>query len=256
VNKGLISGVTPGVWQRYRPRMICVGGTDPTTTDAGDIRFQTGQVLFLPPDHVEVIVQMQLLTTGSQGSGGPYAFLLPYPAHRCAGSGNVDPTPIGNGHAYFSFVGPNVNVDVLPTLANPSTAVDDPDYWFQAYASNIIDWGTFTLPNSAASVTVNHKAGFAFNPEDLLLTAGNNSANAWHPPYVDGITSTQFVVHTRNNSTQPAANVAYSYKVRAQPPSGAAGALISPTVPWDWSRVTSLGPFGNFFFHLQYRARR
>lgn len=252
-NKGVISGLTPGVWQRYRPRMICVGGTDPNQTDAGDIRFQTGQWLFHPPDTIEAIIQTQLLATGGQGSGGPYAISLPYPGRRAV-AGNPDYTPIGNGHVYFSQVAPVVNVDVTPTLANPSTALDDPDTWCVAYASQIIDWGTFSL--SSASVTVNHKAGFAFNPEDLILTAGSSAGNAWHPPYVDGITSSQFVVHTRNNSTSPSSAVSYSYKIRAFPPSGASGALISPTVPWDWSRVTSLGPFGNFFFRLTYPARR
>jgi hypothetical protein len=253
-NKGVISGLTPGVWQRYKPRMICIGGTDPNTSDAGDIRFQTGQWLFQPPDTIEAIIQTQLLTTGGQGSGGPYAISLPYPGARLSQPNTPDYTPIGNGHVYFSQVVPVVNVDVTPTLANPSAALDDPDYWCTAYASQIIDWGTFSL--NAASVTVNHKAGFAFSPEDLTMSAGNSAGNAWHPPYVDTITSTQFTVHTRNNSTSPTTAVSYSYKIKAFPPSGASGALLSPTVPWDWSRVTALGPFGNFFLRLTYRARR
>jgi hypothetical protein len=29
---------------------------------------------------------------------------------------------------------------------------------------------------------------------------------------------------------------------------------VSPTVPWDWSRFTSLGPFGNFFIQINYEA--
>jgi hypothetical protein len=249
-NRGLASGLTPNTWYRYKPRMICVGGTDPDTSDQGNPNYQTGQFQLRPNGSILAVVQKQFFTA-SIGSGGPYAYELPVPARRL-GSTQMN----GSGMCYLSFTGsPNVNFEVTPILGE-SSGLDDPDRWFQALAPSAFDWGTGTLSNAATSVTVNHNLGFAFDPAYLRVNVTNNSGNAWHPMYCDTVTPTQFTLHTRNNVVTPAANVGFEWTIEAPPPSGTGGALVSPTLPFAWSRVTSLGPFGNHFFIVEYPPKR
>lgn len=262
-NKGVLSGVTPGVWQRYKPRMKCVGGTDPVLDDTGAIQIITGQWLYQPNGTILAMVQVEFLGSNfSIGSGGPYAFSLPYPAHRAAAlPDGTCPVPLGDlGMCYFSFAAPaglpNVNIEVVPTLANPHASLDDADYWFQAYAPFILDWGTFTAVAADGGATVvNHKAGFAFDPSDFSYVTTSSNAQGTANCWLTSITSTQFTFNTRA-ALGAGTTLDVAYKIRAEPPSGATGALISPTVPLAWSRVTNLGPFGNFFFQLEYRPRR
>ncbi len=262
MNRGVLSGLTPGVWQRYKPQLLCAGSggeTQPVLDDTGSTLYQTGQYLLRPTGSIVVEVQLQFIGTFSLGTGSAYVISLPVPARRITGPNTSCPIPIGTGMTYISFAtsptSVNVNCDVVPTLADPFASLSgDEDRYFQAYSPNIIDWGSSAIAGGTSSIAVTHKAGYAFNPEDIEITFTNSSANAWYPPYVSNITSTQFTVNSR--SPNAASNAGFSYKIRGEPPSGSTGALMSPTVPWDWSRCTGLTPFGNFFFHLQYRPRR
>lgn len=263
-NKGVLAGVAPSVWQRYKPRIKCVGGTDPVLDDpsplgqtgtggGATIQFQTGQWLLQPNGLIEVMVQIQFLTNGTIGSGGPYAFSLPFPAHRMALSDGTCPIPIGWGMSYLSFLpAPQVNVEVVPTLADPHPSLE-PDMWFQAYAPYCVDWGTITNGSSNNTITVSHNLGFAFDPRDLDIAWGTSMANAWWPQVITSVSSTDFVVASRGSGTPNIPAGTGYYKVRADPPSGASGALISPTVPFAQQTT---GPFSTFFFQLEYRPRR
>lgn len=260
-NRGVIGGVAPGVWQRYKPKIKCVGGTDPVLDDpsplgqtgiggGATINFQTGQWLLQPNGLILAMVQLQMITPSTVGSGGPYAISLPYPAHRLALSDGTCPIPIGWGMSYLSFTpAPQVNVEVVPTLANPHASLE-PDMWFQAYAPYCLDWGSGGT-SGATSNNVGHDLGYAWNPEDLELTFTAAANNAWWPTYIDNITTTAFNIISRGPNF--AAGFAYGWKVRAEPTSGASGALIGPTVPF--AQQTG-GPFSTFFFQLEYRPKR
>jgi hypothetical protein len=257
-NVGLASGLSPGTWKRWKPKLICVGGTNPVLDDFGSSTTNIGKYMRLPNGRVHAQVQLDFGQNATIGSGGPYAISLPFPAHRLTAPGTNCPVPLGDGMCYLNFnpgTDPNPSTDVVPTLLDPTPNVDDADYWMQAYAKEILDWGTGAFAGSAASVVVNHKVGFAFNPEDVEVVFIASTANAWWPVWISNITSTQFTINTRNGNVGTP-GPGFSYKIRATPPAGAAGALIAPNVPYAWSRFTMFGPFGHFFFNLRYRSRR
>lgn len=261
-NRGVDAGVTPEVWHRYKPQMKNTNGGDPTLDDAGSTQYQTAQYLLKPDGRVQVVFQTEFIGTfGAAGSGtGNWAFTLPVPAHRPSGPNTSCPMPIGTGQCYISFTGqPNVNCDVVPTIADPSSALDDPDHWFQAYAPYVLDWGTFALATNTHNNSNSHNVNWAFNPEDIeVLMPGASVSQAWWPVNVNSINASSLTVSTANSASGTGGPTNLNYKIRAEPPSGAGGALVGPNVPWNWNHWVNVttGPFGNFFFHLEYRARR
>lgn len=266
MNRGLLVGLEQPQIQFYKPTMICAnnGGalTDPDLTQVDGHSFQYGRYLLVAPALVYVEVQIQLLgaqggSTGALGSGGVWCISLPdeYPLKRAV-PGAIDRSVLSpaSGMCYLSFgsaTTPDVNVEAVPVAADPWSSLNGrEDRYFSAMVPYILDFGT--APGVAgATQTVTHDAGFAFDPRDLVnIWTADSSNNALCATAITSVTSTTFV-QTNHSNGIPAS----WWKVRAEPPTGQAGALISPTVPWGWDKVTSITPFGNLFFTLLYEPR-
>jgi hypothetical protein len=264
--------------QFYEPTMVCAanGGT-PThpslTRRSTATSYQFGRyVQLVAPSLVYVEVQLQFLgaqgeSTGSVGSGGAYCISLPpeYPLKR-ENPGQIDRTPLspGTGMCYLSFGSatiPDVNVEAVPVATDPwLTLKGQEDRYFSAMVPHMLDWGTWQIPSNALTVQVSHGLNYAPLASDFEVLSYTDANTTTGPTtlYVANITSGSFDVKTRNNIGVGSAQNGV-WKLRAEPPfpvSGAlAGALMGPNAPWDWTKATSLTPFGNFFFTLLYETQ-
>jgi hypothetical protein len=267
MNKGLVTGLNTDTWRYYTPKMIVAGNagglTQPIASGLGPINFGN----FARYHVVEkrfCIVEFQYTTVdvGTLGSGGSYAWNLPLPARRWSGDQQAGGSPsgcvIGSGMAYITFanvgVVPNINIPLAVTLADPFISLaGDQDSYFQAYAPYITDWGTDTVVGGSNTKTTNHTIGFAFNAQDITLNfLDANTGLTASELQLTSITSTQFTIIIRGANAS-AGGSSYSYKIRAEPPTGQQGALCSPTVPYDAASKTSLlSPFASWHFAMIY----
>lgn len=261
MNRGFIPGLNADGWREYRPKLLTAGsgGETQPTLDEVNGHWQFGRYIILNRQIVVAEVQLSFVGTFNVGAGSAYVISLPFPANRWTGQGSASRIPIGQGMTYFSYVpAPNANTPVVPTLADPFTSLaGSEDYYFQCYCPYILDWGTSAILATNSAVTVSHRAKYAFSAYDVEITptvlpAGTNQLL---PLEVDTITSTTFRVKAQGAVNGTGSDLSFSYKIRGEPPTGQAGALMSPTVPWDWTRGTMFGPFGNIFVQLAYQAQ-
>ena len=105
-NEGLLDGLGPNSWSRYRPKLITMSNASPTQPvqdDAAQSIYQTGQYIRRLSGQVLVMLQIQSVGLGfSAGANGCYGISLPFPARRFA-PGQKSYTPLGWGMAYLSF---------------------------------------------------------------------------------------------------------------------------------------------------------
>lgn len=269
MNRGSLLGSTQPQIQFYEPTMICAANsgtpTHPSLTRVDGHSYQFGRFVQLSPSLVYVEIQLQFLgaqadSTGAVGSGGVYCISLPpeFPLKR-TNPGQIERTPLspGTGMSYLSFGSasvPDVNVECVPVAADPwATLNGQEDSYFSAMVPYGVEWGSNSIGAALTVSTINHPLGYAFNAYDVdTVTFKATSTQAIQHPYIDTITTTQFNVNVRQIPSTNGVN--FDYKVRAEPATGQAGALMSPTMPWDWTKVTSITPFGNFFFTLLYET--
>lgn len=260
MNRGLLAGLTSRTWSRYEWDMV-VTNDDPAgagltqpTFDTYNGRYQFGRYMDL---NGLIVVQAQVSYVGSTtvGSGGPYAFKLPVPARRSTPDTAVW-EPIGAAMCYFSITGPYVNVPVTPILARPYKSLQGRhDSYCQFIAGRVVSWGSVDINAIAPSgrETISHRVGMTPQASDIQLVpmsyTGTQNVN---PYWVDTIGSSTFEVHTYNNNGSGGGVLDLGWKIDAEPAAGVGGNLVGPYVPFDWSRFTSLSPFGNFFIELVY----
>lgn len=272
-NRGLLAAREQ--WKYYRPVCATAGSSglvqpsfDAGPTLANGNPYQFGRYV-RDPDTNFVTAEIQFATVGATtlGEGAAWVFSLPVPARRTVeldASTRNCPVPIGTGLCYWSFVPvPNANVPCIVTLADafPSLAGGE-DSWVQLYAPYILSWGSESTRSGTDAVTA--RAGFPVNARDVEIVQTNGALTAAQScPVVTTSSDTTFTVRNRAGSA-PGSAWTFDWKIRAEPPAGQTGALVGPgtvsaadrigCVPWDWSRFTSLGPFGNVFIQLGYEA--
>jgi hypothetical protein len=262
MNTGTISNQGRDNWRVYRPSMLCAANgavTHPVVQEAGSgVQLSPfGRWTIDDDGLVTAEIMVQFIGSTTIGSGSAYVWSLPVKARRGL-PGAAVAYPLGTGMSYFSFAGgadPRSNVQCIPTLADPWTSLGGAeDFYCQMIAPYVLDWGTGTIGTGSPSVTVNHRAKYAFSAQDVEIIPTDASTIPTTSPYlyVTGISSTQMTVSNRGATAPSGSGATFSWKVRGEPPAN--GAYVSPTVPWDWSRFTSLGPFGNFFIQINYEA--
>lgn len=273
MNRGQLIGSTQPQIQFYEPTIVCAANsgtpTNPSLTRIDGHTYQFGRFVQINPALVYVEIQLQFLgaqadSTGSVGSGGAYCFSLPpeFPLKR-TNPGQIERVPIspGTGMCYLSFgsaAKPDVNVECVPVPADPWVTLNgQEDSYFSLMAPHCLDWGTFTMANGAAPYTVTHGLGYAFSAYDLetLVMTNTTPTNAFWPVNVPTVTTADFTVQSQNAAGPSGTTQAAAWKVRAEPPTGQAGALVGPAVPWDWTKVSAITPFGNFFVTLLYEPQ-
>lgn len=256
MNRGVIRSSSLGDWQWYYTELRTASDGTPTQPTLAANARRVGRYTIDATGHVVAQIQFGVGANGfSPGAGSAYVVKLPVPARRITGPRTQCRIPIGAAMTYLSFVNaPNVNVPVVPTLADPFTSLGgDEDNWAQMICGELLDWGTATFPTTPANVTVNHNLGVTFDPADLnIVFKGDAGTNVKFPFWVTSITTTQFTVNTR--AIFSAATVDFDWKIQAPPQTGTYGNLVSPTAPWAWSRVSGSGPFGQFFLEIEYDA--
>lgn len=260
MNTGVISNQGRDNWRVYRPQMLCAANgavTHPSLVESADVGggvYQQTQKPFgrwtIDEDGlVTAEIMAELIGAATVGSGTAYVWSLPVKARRPL-PGEAMAAPLGTGMSYFSFLpAPNVNVLCVPTLADPWSSLGGAeDFYCQMIAPYVLSWGTDTVTSGASGVTTNHRCGFAVSAYDIEVVPTDADLGTGSPyHYISSITSTQMTIAHRTTAT---ADHALSWKVRAEPSS----AYVGPSVPWDWSRFSSAGPFGNFFIQLSYEA--
>ena len=259
MNTGVIANQGRDNWRVFQPEMLCAANgavTHPAIIESasGSQQSPFGRWTIDEDGLVTAEIQFSFVGTTSIGSGSAYVWRLPVKARRLL-PGAAVAYPCGSGLSYFSFASPsgnpNTNVSCVPTLANPWTSLAGAeDFYCQMIAPYVLSWGTDTVLSGTAGITTNHRCGFAVAAYDIEVTATDADIGVASPyHYIANLTSTQMLIGHRTNAT---ADFALSWKVRGEPTTD--GAFVSPTMPWDWSRFTDLGPFGNFFIQLSYEA--
>lgn len=249
-------------WQYFKPLAHVAGTgseTQPVLNDIDGTTYQNGRWV-RDPDTNYVTVQMQIVLVGTgatAGSGGPLLLRLPTPARRAIelDANRNCPIPLGTGMCYLSVIAPFVNVPVVPTLADRYASLGgNEDSWIQLYAPYVVSWGTLTGTGTGANQSVAHRAGFAVDARDVELVPTSTAQSSASGLFaVIATDSTNITVASRTAGSISASQT-ISWKVRAEPPTGQTGALVSPTTPFDWSRFTIFGPYPNLFVQLGYEA--
>lgn len=256
-------------WQFFKPRLAIAGTggeTQPVLKDVDGTTYNNGTYV-RDPETNYVTAQMQIAFVSESdgagghvdptiGSGGPYVMRLPVPARRRV---EIDanrrcPIPLGRGMCYLSFVAPLINVPVVPMLADKYLSLGGAeDSWIQFAAPYVLSWGTESW-SSGTSYTVTHKAGYTPSAYDIEIVqtdtviASNNGQLV-----VTATDATTFTVRNRAG-TAPSSATGFNWKIRGEPPTGQNGLLVSPTVPFDWTRYNYLGPYPNLFVQFGYEA--
>lgn len=259
-------------WRYFKPT-IAVAGTSglvqPYFDESAGYQFQFGRYV-LDPDTNFVTCEMQFeaILATTFGEGAAYVFRLPVPARRPVTADPVTrncPIPIGVGMCYMAgAVAPNANIPCTATLADAFDSLqDEEDHWCQLYAPYILSWGSGSTATQPYSF--NHRAGFAVNARDVEITLKDSTLSAAQSCLcVTATSSTQITVRNRAGSA-PSGTMTFDWKVRAEPPSGQAGALVGPgtvsgadrvgCVPWDWTRFNNaFTPLPVIFINVSYEA--
>lgn len=261
MNAGLLPGIDRGGWQRYEPKWLCAGAggeTQPVSSDEGTYPAGSPGGRYLVQDNGLVVVTIGQTLTGSNfswGAGSAYVFSLPKPALRWTGAGASSPVPLGISMSYFSFTAPAVTLPLITTLADPFPSLNGrEDNYIQCYCPTILSWGgPSQIVTVDKKVTITHRLGYTPRAEDIEITFVDalNVGSTTGPPSIQAITSTTFDVVIRTGD-----NPSFNWKVKGKPPTGSTGSLLSPTVPWDWTRANNgTFVFGNMFLHFSYESR-
>lgn len=259
MNYGVLAGVTPVPWKFYRPNLRAVNNT---SDGSGLVQPAVDQIKgsnqwgkYLAVERL-IIVQAQLDFTGTFviGSGGPWTMSLPFPVKRPVAD-TAAVTPIGSAMCYFSITEPFTNIMAVAVPADPWVSLNGQhDRYVQFVAPYITSWGTATIVAGGTNTTVTHRLGFTPNASDIYITPTNWQSGAVFnmlPISIDTITTTTFRMKAQTTAPNATA-MTYNWKAVAEPPTGQGGNVVGPNVPFDWSRSTSISPFGNFFVNLAY----
>lgn len=267
MNRGTLANQPADMWRYYDAKCMyaddaLVAASAQPTFDTVDGRsYQFGRYVIEDDGLVVAEIQAQLIGTsqvGGNNSGERFVFRLPLKAKRMTGPGTVCPVPIGTAMSYFSFTAPNVNVQCTPTLADPLLSLGgDEDYYCQLYAPYFLNWGTDSIANgAAASGAIDSACKFLpGNAAEITATCTNGNVGVGTPfLFLDNFGSGgTFRANTRAATT---AQLDFGWKARLEPVVGSTTSAprVGAYYPFDWSRFTSLGPFGNMFVSLQYEA--
>lgn len=243
-SKGLVSNKIAGGWDYYPIDLLCAGSGGETQPFLDRAQFSTGNPTQygrfqqdLDTGWVNAQVQIEFVNTSTTGAGGAYVIRLPRPVRRLFPK-LADATPIGKAMCYKTFVpAPNQNMNCIVTAANPyPSLMGDEDNWCQIYAPEIVQRDTGVI-SGATSLVVNHAVGYAFDAADISFMPSDNDLASTSPfMWVGTITSTQFTANVRGATAPSGDGLGFGWHIRGRStmPTGSAGAVVSPTVPWVW----------------------
>lgn len=256
MNKGLLAGIRSSQWLNYIPALRAFNYSGGTPVDPA---IGNGSVIgrYYKSDS-GLVVAGGLITFGSTstyGSGEDFwGVSMPFPINRSSSGADLT---AGVGMAWQgSAASPQLMVPLTPTIMDPAFLGGNQtqeDNFIQFFCPWCLSQGTATITSGNTSVTVNHLMPFTPRAEDIHLVNQTNPTNNTGQLFINGITSTQFVINCRANPG--ASGLSIGWKVRGEPigPTaslGSGGLLASSLAPYTWAPGHMLG------FQAIYEARR
>lgn len=248
----ILNGVRPVLPQSFVPSVrafVALGDGTPTQPALGSATISATW----SRDALGLVRYSGIITFASDttfGSGDRlWGVRLPWPANRSTNGADL---PIGTAYvAEGASDSPRWTQLLVPTLLDPVNSDlttlttgayvnDEQDRWMQFFtAKGGVASGTATIAQGTSSITVNHGLPFAPQAYDIQIMPTGSPTTAPRIFYVNGITSTQFVVNTGVSLTT--GTLPFSWKAVVEPDSGTTYSLLfGSKKPWTLASGHSL----------------